>query len=242
MNTDNNLGGIDWSQFTFPGLQNPEVSLSELETNTSEELFRSTVGSSGTPLPTQHNGAGNPVLAPPDFTLFPPSRNQIFSPDNLTKDDLIAELKNFPQYKTFVDSQSAVTQDTIIDHIREIISQNINTPYTLSALVGKGLADEMNLALQAHPNAALEGTWMDLRATLLVQNHPMASALIEVEKNELIQQGVDPIKALALANAAVVTQLDRALSENGVVTPYYGLHPKMEAIFSWVKLRSCLKF
>ncbi|GEM_PF-1372608 len=131
---------------------------------------------------------------------------------------------------------AGIPEAEIESMVKSILVNNSNSPYTPDALVKRAMGEIMHQELQAEPNAELETEWFNLRAELLSQNEPTAKLLIQQWTQHFIQEGNTPERAAELANKAAVLSVDQTLSEEGVITPFYGMHPAIDgAVLAAIK-------
>jgi len=179
--------------------------------------------------------ASNPTLVPPDPNAITGTGSGLgLDPSTLTKEDITKFLAAYPQFTEFLNSQNIISEEDIQNFVVNTLLENPNSIYSAEALSGTALAKQIYNILQVTHNPQLQELWENLRADILVQNNPMAQVLIESAKQDLIAKGVDPEAAEQQAKSETLHELDVELSDNGVVTPFYGTHPEMSKAISTV--------
>jgi len=153
-------------------------------------------------------------------------------------DNILTELQQYPEFQAFIAGQSVFSSDEIVAYVQESLQKIQSSPYTADQLIGKALAEMMDRSLQLQENPEIFNQWMDLRADLLMSFNPLAKILYQGFKQDLINSGVSPEVAARVAGHQTVTLVDEALSEGGVVTPHYGMHPKMEEALTGLILKA----
>ena len=169
----------------------------------------------------------DPQLIPPDPNFVNQDVGAKFDPNALTAAEVTEFLNAYPQFANFLNSQNLLTEEEIHNFVINTLLENPNSIYSAEALSGTALAEQMYNILSVTNDPAMRELWENLRADILVANNPMAQVLIESIKQDLINQGMDPVQAKTEAISQALHQLDVELSENGVVTPFYGTHPAM---------------
>jgi len=231
------IDGVDsqnYQQYIDPTTETEETQATGTR-SIDESQYDSSVSQSDKTSESIDISASNPTLAPPDPNAMTGTGEGLgFDPSALTREEISQFLTAFPQFTTFLNSQDILTEEEIHNFVINTLLENPNSIYSAEALSGTALAKQMYNILQVTGDPQIKELWENLRADILTENNPMANVLIESIKQDLIEQGIDPQLAGQQAKAEALQALDVELSENGVVTPFYGTHPEMSKAITTV--------
>ncbi len=207
-----------------------DINEAQLNLLGSEELQQSTIEASQQEKTNDFSNIAVPVLTVPNYdVILSKVAEGIASPENLTDEAIQSTLSDFPEYADFLSAQNLISKNAIYESIRQKILENPGSLYSLKALAATALAEDMWGVYQATGDSTVKKMWDDIRVEILKINNPLAQVLIEANEKDLQSQGLSAEEAKNEAIAKTLSDLDTELSENGVVTPFYGTNPKMKA-------------
>ncbi len=202
-----------------------EAKLSLLE---GEELQQSTIEPSKQEKSDAISDIGTPVLTVPNYdVILSKAAEESVSSENLTDEAIQSTLDDFPEYAEFLSAQNLIAKSAIYASVRQKILENPGSLYSLKALAATALAEDMWGVYKATGESTVKEMWETIRVEILKINNPLAQVLIEANEKDLQRQGLSAEEAESEAIAKTLSELDAELSENGVITPFYGTHPKM---------------
>lgn len=225
------LGQNDYQNFIDPTKETEETSQTS-STKVSEEQYADSVNKAEAQEMTYTMEANNPKLTPPNFDMAAAETQKGADANSLTGQQINEFLKDFPQIAQFLQGQETITEQDIHNFVVNKLLENPNSIYSAEALAGTAVAELMHNVLQVTNDPELKALWDNLRAQILTENNPMAEVLLSSMKQDNIDRGMSPKEAEAKAVGDLLQKLDVELSENGVVTPYYGTHPEMKGALS----------